>query len=113
MVARAPSASSTSSASASATNLRKSERRGTTARNRAVREVKRTRTTVERELRQRRTKAERQVKAQRRREAQDQAESIVNRVASIASVVRKRPARPGAPRPLPLPPGRCGEPGPG
>ena len=35
-------------------NLQKFERRGTTARNRAVREVKRTRTRVERELRQRR-----------------------------------------------------------
>jgi hypothetical protein len=38
---------------------------------------------VERELRQRRSKVERQVKATGR-EAQGQAESIVNRVASIA-----------------------------
>src|SRR5688572_14727317 len=35
--------------------LKRFERRGNTARNRAVREVKRTRTRVERELRQRRT----------------------------------------------------------
>jgi hypothetical protein len=76
------------------TNLRKYERRGTTVRNRAVREVKRARTKVERELRQRRNEtvrivkrngreAERQVKVTGR-EVQDQAESIVNRVASIA-----------------------------
>jgi hypothetical protein len=38
---------------------------------------------MERELRQRRSQAERQVKATGR-EVQDQAESIVNRVASIA-----------------------------
>jgi len=75
-------------------NLRKFERRGTTARNRAVREVKRAQTKVERELRQRRNEtvrivkrnsreAERQVKATGR-DMQDGAESIVNRVASIA-----------------------------
>ncbi len=77
-----------------ATSLKKSERRGSTARNRAVREVKRTRTRVERELRQRRTKVtktvqsnrrdlERQVKATRR-EVQGQAESLVNRVTALA-----------------------------
>ena len=87
------------------TSLRKFERRGSTARNRAVREVKRTRTRVERELRQRRGKAvktvkqnrrevekqvrlarreaERQVKATRR-EVQGQAETLVARVASLA-----------------------------
>jgi hypothetical protein len=74
--------------------LKKSERRGATARNRTVREVKRTRTRVERELRQRRTKVtravqqnrrdlERQVKATRR-EVQGQAESLVNRVTALA-----------------------------
>jgi hypothetical protein len=65
------------------TNLRKYERRGTTARNRAVREVKRTRTKVERELRQRRNETVRIVK-RNGRDVQDGAESIVNRVASIA-----------------------------
>ena len=59
-------------------NLKRFERRGTTARNRAVREVKRTRTRVERELRQRRNKAVRTVK-QNRREAERQ----VKRVSSL------------------------------
>jgi hypothetical protein len=76
------------------TNLRRYERRGNTARNRAVREVKRTRTRVERELRQRRNSAVRTVKRNRRdfekqvttarREVRGQAEEIVNRVSSIA-----------------------------
>jgi hypothetical protein len=76
------------------TNLRKYERRGTTARNRTLREVKRTRTRFERVLRQRRTKTVRTVKQNRRdfekqvqtarREVKGQAEGIVNRVASIA-----------------------------
>lgn len=76
------------------TSLKQYERRGATARNRAVREVKRTRTRVERELRHRRTTAvktvqrnrkdlETQVKATRR-EVQGQAESIVNRVTALA-----------------------------
>ena len=74
--------------------LKKFERRGSTARNRAVRETKKTRTRVERELRQRRNgvvktvkqnrrEFERQVKATRR-EVQGQAEGIVSRVGSIA-----------------------------
>jgi hypothetical protein len=46
--------------------LRKFERRGTTARNRAQRQVKRTRTRVERELRQRRNQATRLVRRNRR-----------------------------------------------
>lgn len=76
------------------TNLRKYERRGTTARNRAVREVKRARTKVERQLRQGRGQAVRTVKRNRRdfekqvkdarQEVQGQAEGIVNRVSSIA-----------------------------
>lgn len=41
------------------TNLRRFERRGTTARNQLQRDVKKTRTRVERELRQRRNRAER------------------------------------------------------
>ena len=84
-----------------ATNLRKFERRGNTARNRAVREVKKTRTRFERELRQRRSaavktvrqnrrEAEKQVRSTRReferqvkatsREVQNQAEGLVSRV---------------------------------
>jgi hypothetical protein len=47
-------------------NLKRFERRGSTARNRALREVKRTRTRVERELRQRRNAAVRTVKQNRR-----------------------------------------------
>ena len=43
-------------------DLRRFERRGTTARNRAERRIKRTRTRVERELRQRRVRAQRLVK---------------------------------------------------
>jgi hypothetical protein len=65
------------------TNLRRFERRGTTARNRAVREVKRTRTRVERELRQRRNKTLRTVKTNRR-EVEKQLKSARQRVASIA-----------------------------
>jgi hypothetical protein len=61
------------------TSLRKFERRGSTARNRAVREVKRTRTRVERELRQRRNKAVRTVKRNGRG-----VEKQVKRVAPIA-----------------------------
>ena len=80
-------------------NLKRFERRGSTARNRAVREVKRTRTRVERELRQRRTKAVRTVKQNRReaerqvkttrREVERQASSIVQRV--VARVAWQRP----------------------
>jgi hypothetical protein len=65
------------------TNLRRFERRGNTARNRAVREVKRTRTRVERELRQRRNQTVRTVK-QNRREVEKQLKSARQRVASIA-----------------------------
>src|SRR5215213_7042530 len=86
-------------------NVKKFERRGSTARNRALRELKRTRTRVERELRRRRSsavrtvrqnrrEAERQVKSTRsqferqvksaRREVQGQADSIVQRVSSLA-----------------------------
>ena len=46
--------------------LRRFERRGNTARNRTLREFKRTRTRVERELRKRRTQATRLVKRNRR-----------------------------------------------
>ena len=46
--------------------LKRFERRGTTARNRVERQVRKTRTRVERELRQRRTRVERAVKHNRR-----------------------------------------------
>src|SRR5436305_10806161 len=76
-------------------DLRRFERRGTTARNRAERRIKRTRTRVERELRQRRTRArrvvkrngtrlQREVKAvsrdleKQRRAAQKRAQEVVN-----------------------------------
>ncbi len=49
------------------TQLRRFERRGTTARNRVEREVRKNRTKVERELRQRRTRAERLLKQIRTR----------------------------------------------
>jgi hypothetical protein len=65
------------------TNLRRFERRGTTARNRAVREVKRTRTRVERELRQRRNRTLRTVN-QNRREVEKQLKSARQRVTSLA-----------------------------
>jgi hypothetical protein len=48
------------------TNLRRFERRGTTARNQLQRDVKKTRTRVERELRQRRNRAERLVRRNQR-----------------------------------------------
>lgn len=64
-------------------NLRRFERRGTTARNRAVREVKRTRTRVERELRQRRNQALRTVK-RNGREVEKQVKTARQRVTSIA-----------------------------
>src|SRR5918996_6383714 len=65
------------------TSLRKFERRGSTARNRTVREVKKTRTRVERELRQRRNQTVRTVK-QNRRGVEKQLKSARQRVASIA-----------------------------
>ena len=87
-------------------NLKRFERRGSTARNRAVREVKRTRTRVERELRQRRTKAVRTVKQNRReaerqvkttrREFERQASGIVQRVVVARVALGKRRASPGA-----------------
>jgi hypothetical protein len=66
-----------------ATNLRKFERRGSTARNRAVRGAKRTRTRVERELRQRRNRTLRTVK-QNRRGFEKQLKSARQRVTSLA-----------------------------
>jgi hypothetical protein len=65
------------------TDLRRFERRGSTARNRALRGVKRTRTRVERELRQRRNQTLRTVK-QNRREVEKQLKSARQRVTSLA-----------------------------
>jgi hypothetical protein len=77
-----------------AVNLRNFERRGSSARDRAVREVRKTRTRVERELKRNRREAEKQVRSTRReferqvkatsREVQSQAETLVSRVGSIA-----------------------------
>ena len=64
-------------------DLRKFERRGTTARNRLEREVKRTRTRVERQLRQRRTKAVATVK-QYRRDVRKQVKAGAPRPQSLA-----------------------------
>ena len=102
-------------------SLKRFERRGSTARNRALREVKRTRTRVERELRQRRNSAVRTVK-QNRREAERQVKSrrqpgraseVQTRSSNAASpAVRSARHRPGAsaadfPRPVERPdPGR-------
>ena len=83
------------------TNLRKFERRGTTARNRAVREVKKTRTRVERELRQRRGSAVRQVKSTGRERAGWR--RYRGRAGRLPRVVAR----------LTLPPARCGESGSG
>ena len=46
-------------------DLKKAEKRGTTARTKAEREIKKNRTKIERELRTRRTKAERELKKNR------------------------------------------------
>jgi flagellar basal body rod protein FlgC len=55
--------------------LRKFERRGTTARNRVERELRKTRVRVEREVRQTRTRVERELERRRR-----EGEEIANRV---------------------------------
>ena len=47
-------------------DVKRFERRGTTARNRVEREVKKARTRVERELRQRRTRVEREIRSTRK-----------------------------------------------
>ena len=73
-------------------SLKRFERRGSTARNRALREVKRTRTRVERELRQRRNSAVRTVK-QNRREAERQVKSARRQVERQVEVARVGAAR--------------------
>ena len=75
-------------------DLKKFERRGNTARNRAVRQVKKTRTRVERELRQRRNKAVRTVK-QNRREAEKQVLLDPSRVRVPGQRHAPRGAEPG------------------
>jgi hypothetical protein len=74
--------------------LRRFERRGNTARKKAVREVKRTRTKAERQLRQRRNQVTRIVKRNRReagrqvkvgrREAENLVNSVSDQVTSLA-----------------------------
>lgn len=75
------------------TQLRKFERRGTTARNRLEREVRKTRTRVERDLRQRRRELERRrghlAKSFTTQVEQTQAE-IEKRQSQIESAVRSR-----------------------
>lgn len=62
--------------------LRKFERRGTTARNRLEREVRKTRVRVEREVRQTRGRVERELR-QRRREGEDLADRVQERILSL------------------------------
>ena len=69
-------------------DLKRYERRGTTARNRVEREVKKTRTRVERELRQRRTRVQRVVKRNRtrvEREAKSVRRDFENQAGKAAS----------------------------
>src|SRR5205807_2636448 len=69
-------------------DLRRFERRGTTARNRVERELKKTRTRVERELRQRRNGVQREVRRNRRRverEARNLRSQAANGVERVAN----------------------------
>jgi hypothetical protein len=80
--------------------LKRFERRGTTARNRFERQVRRTRTRFERELRQRRTRVERTVKQNRRRlerevrsvrrDLEKQSETLTARVEKFVSDAQER-----------------------
>lgn len=85
--------SSYSTAAKAQTQLRKFERRGTTARNRLEREVRKTRTRVERELRERRRELERRrselTKSLTTQVEQTQAE-LEKRQSQIESAVRAR-----------------------
>ncbi len=62
--------------------LRRFEHRGTTARNRVERELRKTRVRVERELRQTRTRVEREV-TRRRREGEELASRVQERLLNI------------------------------
>jgi len=70
-------------------DIKRFERRGTTARNRVERELKRTRTRVERELRQRRTRVERVVKRNRTR-VEREAKSLQHDVRRQTKVAQTR-----------------------
>ena len=72
-------------------DLRRFERRGSTARNRAERRIKRTRTRVERELRQRRTRAVRVVK-RNRTELERQARNVRRDLGRVVSDAQDRVA---------------------
>src|SRR5207248_2515740 len=82
-------------------DLRRFERRGTTARNRVERELKKTRTRVERELRQRRNRVQRVVRRNRTR-VEREVRRNRRRVATSARASprprtrRSRPARSAA-----------------
>jgi hypothetical protein len=68
--------------------IKRFERRGTTARNKVQREVKRNRTRVERELRQRRRKAEQAVK-RNRTQLEKQVKTVRKDVETRAKTARK------------------------
>jgi hypothetical protein len=70
-------------------DLRRFERRGTTARNRAERRIKRTRTRVERELRQRRTRAVR-VARRNRTQFERQAKNVRRDLEKVVSEAQER-----------------------
>jgi hypothetical protein len=70
-------------------DLRRFERRGSTARNRAERRIKRTRTRVERELRQRRTRAVRVAK-RNRTQFERQAKNVRRDVEKVVSEAQER-----------------------
>jgi F0F1-type ATP synthase membrane subunit b/b' len=82
-----------------AADLKKAERRGTTARKSVQRDIKKTRTQVERELRQRRAKAERELKARRtqvekelkafRADVEKQVKTVTTRVEPLVDQANK------------------------
>jgi hypothetical protein len=74
--------SSYNSASKATAQLRKFERRGSTARNQLEREVRKTRVRVERELRQTRTRVEHEV-SRRRRDSEQLATRLQERLQSL------------------------------
>lgn len=80
-------------------DMKRFERRGTTARNRVEREVKKTRTRVERELRQRRTRVQRVVKQNRtrlQREVKRNRTQVERQVKTLRRDLEKRAGLAGA-----------------
>jgi hypothetical protein len=84
--------SSYSSSSRARAQLRRFERRGSTARNRLERDVRKTRVRVERELRQRRREIERTVSDldDRRGSVTRNGTDLANRVPELANRVQER-----------------------